>query len=128
MAILDTGIDGYHPFLLPKPWGNDWGKQLKNYVSFKQDSNNTAKLIPLEEGLWVDWIKKKDRNQGAYLDFNGHGTSCASIILGIAPNADLYIARVCDDENQEDIGEKHIVEVSTCSKGLSECILKLPRQ
>jgi subtilisin family serine protease len=111
VAILDTGIDGYHPFLLEKPWGNDWGKRIKGYVSFKQDSTNPTNLITLEEGPWIDWISEKERNQGAYLDFNGHGTSCASLILDVAPNADLYIARVSDDENRKDIGERHVVQV-----------------
>ena len=111
MAILDTGIDGYHPFLLEKPWGNDWGKRIKGYASFKQDPTNPNKLVTFEEGPWTDWKNKKGRNQGAYLDRNGHGTSCASLILDVAPNADLYIARISDDENQQAIGDRHVAQV-----------------
>jgi len=54
IAILNTGIDGHHPFLLPKPWGYDWGKRVKGFVSFKRDPQNPDNLFTVEEKSWSD--------------------------------------------------------------------------
>lgn len=74
VAVLDTGIDATHPDLAP---------------NFKKGRNFTTS------------------NPDDYLDRQGHGTHCAGIIagcdnmvgiVGVAPLAELYVAKVLGDQ------------------------------
>jgi subtilisin len=68
VAILDSGVDADHPRI---------GGRVAGYVAFS-----------LSEGgeLVVD--------DSPHEDTSGHGTACAGIILGIAPDCELYSVRV----------------------------------
>ncbi len=71
VAIIDSGIEHDHPAL---------GDSVKGgiVVEFDQDADNWVRII----------------SEDAPLDVSGHGTACAGIIHGIAPEAALYSVRV----------------------------------
>jgi subtilisin family serine protease len=68
IAILDTGID-------------------MNHVDMLSEKDRIKKVYS-----WVDGKNGEEDRFGG--DISGHGTHIASIVLDIAPNADLYIARI----------------------------------
>jgi subtilisin family serine protease len=80
VAIMDTGIDRYHPDL------------AANYAG------------GYDFGGWIWWLGMNDDDP---MDFSGHGTHCAGIVaavkgndigvIGVAPEADLYAVKVFDD-------------------------------
>jgi hypothetical protein len=75
IAILDTGIDRNDEVLL----------------AFKE-------RIKLGRS-WVDNIQEGDGND---IDEFGHGTHTAALLCTIAPEADIYIGRVCKGKALED--------------------------
>jgi subtilisin family serine protease len=88
VAILDTGLDGTHPFLSSAPWKEtDVGDRVKGSIWFdKQGQKHVGRP-------WSVW-KKTQRPEEEYLDLHGHGTHCAGLVLEIAQSANIYIARV----------------------------------
>jgi subtilisin family serine protease len=79
VAVLDTGIDATHPDLAP---------------NFKKGINFTT------------------TNRNDYVDRQGHGTHCAGVIaacdnmvgvVGVAPRAELYVAKVLGDDGSGSI-------------------------
>jgi subtilisin family serine protease len=95
IALLDSGIDGRHPFLYPKPFGKGWGARIRGWLDF----DTHGKELIQHDSDWTTWIKSalwsddKDLYQ-PYQDRDGHGTHCAGLILRVAPHAHLYVARV----------------------------------
>jgi hypothetical protein len=89
IAILDTGLNKHHPKvdeLLKKP---------KRELRIK-----TTKCKSWVDGLWDE-------------DSDGHGTACAMIAHQVAPNADIYIARIFEDRTK--VNGDYVVDVSqTC--------------
>ncbi len=67
VAIIDSGIDSHHPDLLGK---------VKHSVEARKD-NTRIIFEPSDSG-----------------DSAGHGTACAGIISGIAPDSELYSIKV----------------------------------
>jgi subtilisin family serine protease len=88
IAVLDTGLDR----------GHDDFKQART-KEFKGDAGNVADPAPGEKPQndrilgWHNFCP--DKPEDDVDDLDGHGTQVAGIILRLAPNADLYIARVC---------------------------------
>lgn len=81
VAILDTGIDELHPYLRthwkrPKQCANGANLVDRGYVDFLDDTENHQHPV----------------------DTCGHGTHMAGIILQLLPHAELYVARVMEDE------------------------------
>jgi subtilisin len=68
VAVVDTGVDATHPRI---------DGRVAHYVAFDES----------EDGEIVE-----DREP--HTDEVGHGTACAGIILGIAPECELYSVRV----------------------------------
>jgi hypothetical protein len=84
IAILDTGINEYHPFFKGvKATRRARDSPFKGMQSFIGDSNAA--------------------------DSFGHGTNVASLILRIAREANLYIAKI--SKGQEEEGPEPIVKV-----------------
>lgn len=81
IAILDTGIDRNH---------NSFEAREENIKAKLNFYNNSEKSIP---------------------DVNGHGTFTASLILDYAPDSELYIAKIADEENATP-NAKVVVDVS----------------
>jgi hypothetical protein len=52
--------------------------------------------------FYIQHGKAEEEEETNVNDHNGHGTQVAGIILQLAPNADLYIARVCAGKNRAD--------------------------
>ena len=77
IAILDTGIDlGHADFDKLDPDHLEYGSPRKRVIKCKSFANN--------EG---------DR------DVSGHGTHSAALLLKLAPKANLYVARVVEDQS-----------------------------
>jgi subtilisin family serine protease len=58
-----------------------------------------------------NWKSFLDNNT-AMEDSYGHGTFTAALVHKIAPNAELFIARVCLDNILDEHGAKRVAEVS----------------
>jgi len=90
IAILDTGID-YHHFAL----GGGFGPGFKvvdgyDFVTYNRYSKTNSTY-------WSP--KDPDENPD---DEHGHGTHCAGIALGVAPDASLYAYRIM---NRDGVGK-----------------------
>jgi subtilisin family serine protease len=68
VAVVDSGVDADHPLI---------GGRVAGYVAIGVS----------EEGELV-------RDDDPHEDTSGHGTACAGIVLGIAPECELYSVRV----------------------------------
>ncbi|KFY79163.1 hypothetical protein V499_01822 [Pseudogymnoascus sp. VKM F-103] len=55
--------------------------------------------------LWKDWVKDSPEP----IDIAGHGTHIVSLIMTIAPEADIYVARVAEDRKGLEGGSGEIV-------------------
>jgi subtilisin family serine protease len=90
VAILDTGIDSYHPFL-------------------------TDALDMVKHSRYRDFTKSSLDDVATPTDICGHGTYIAGIFLRLAPHVELYIARVCETT---DLGSKEASQVAEVSRNL----------
>lgn len=91
IAILDTGMDN-----------KVYEENRKNKLEKRPWNRVVARsnfCVPEEE--------EPDTNTH---DLDGHGTKVASIVLNLAENIDLYIARVCRGEYIEDAGRDKVEE------------------
>jgi Subtilase family len=99
IAILDTGLNKDHPEVskvLQKSKRDRRIKQWKSWVPNLQCDGN----IPGDE------------------DEDGHGTHCAMVANRVAPNADIYIARIF--KNRKSVNGRYVVEVSRDDKYLKQ--------
>ncbi|KAJ5389012.1 subtilisin-like protein [Penicillium cataractarum] len=78
IAILDTGVDLGHPYF-------DEKIRTGSTQSRRESINECKSFLP---------GKKGDE------DAHGHGTHAASLLLRLAPNAKVYVARVVDDDGE----------------------------
>lgn len=102
IAILDTGIDLRHEdFLNMRAVAFHEGRP----VSAKGEMSQ-IKRMPMENRK--NFCSEDEDN---VQDLDGHGTQVASIILRLAPRAELYIARICDGDVDRGLskGEKQAV-------------------
>lgn len=116
IALLDTGIDETDSFISGKldDIMTERRKQYEKRVRTKRNEGQSTRqrLPPLKDfspvaGKWnfVDVNKKKDTP-----DSTGHGTHVAGLLLSVAPDADIYVAKISDDLHFQDPGP--VVEVS----------------
>ncbi|KAG8422122.1 hypothetical protein J3459_010707 [Metarhizium acridum] len=70
IAILDTGIQ------FPREAFDLFGDQIIEYKS------------------WIQCNEDRSELDGGHGDLDGHGTHCASVLLNVAKNAHIYVARV----------------------------------
>ena len=105
IAILDTGIDLLH-------------EDFKNTRAIKfhegrpvSAKGETSQIKRMPEKYWKNFCGNDDHN---VQDLDGHGTQVASIILRLAPRAELCIARICDGDVNRGLskGEKQVAEES----------------
>ncbi|KAF8855730.1 subtilisin-like protein, partial [Acephala macrosclerotiorum] len=76
IAILDTGIDIGHPSFAVDQAGDFSSRRIKSREDFLDPEGNAH-------------------------DVCGHGTHCASLLRRVAPEADIYIARVAKDFDED---------------------------
>lgn len=74
VAVLDTGIDSNCTHALSRE--NDTVKEQMDFTT--------------------------DGHSNSAMDTDGHGTQVAGLVLDIAPQTDLYIARICRGMDQGD--------------------------
>lgn len=84
IAILDTGYDADAEFFQPRARRN--------------------RLIE-----WKDWVEDAKKPQ----DCDGHGTHLVSLIMKMAPEADICVARVANDRRGLDNAGESVAEVSS---------------
>jgi len=119
LAILDTGLDGEHPFLIQKPFGMGWGEQIKGCISFDDAGTMNTDLSNVEWNAWSQSLRKalrdgtplNNKQRSGYRDTDGHGTHCTGLLLQTAPNAHIYIAKVGSDRDNDPVAE-NIAKVS----------------
>ena len=102
ICLIDTGLDGPHPFLVDAPWGEkDAGYRIKDCLWFDDQG------ILRTGGPW----SSRTPDILGYMDEDGHGTHCAGSILRTACNANIYIARVVTGKGQNP-SVRFVAEVS----------------
>ena len=90
VAVLDTGIDYNHSV-----FGGGFGpgyQVVDGYNFVKCDDFNTN----------YECLSPKNESEDP-MDDNGHGTHCAGIVVGVAPNVSLYAYKVL---NKQGLGEE----------------------
>jgi subtilisin family serine protease len=85
IAVLDTGVDSKNPFIK----GAWKANRIKALESFVKDDKSTEDSV-------------------------GHGTHVAALLLNVAPDAQVYVAKVAQDENIP--SDHNIAEVSLYSQ------------
>lgn len=109
VAVLDTGLDGEHPFLTQKPFGMSWGEQIKGCISFDDAGIMNTDLSNTEWNEWSQNLRRalrggsplSNKQRSGYRDTDGHGTHCTGLLLQTAPNAHIYIAKVGSDRDND---------------------------
>ena len=106
-VVLFLGGDQLFPVLIGKrlgyrtvvyaEWDTRWHRWIDRFGIMK------------EEPSWQNW-KEKGSMQG-YVDRHGHGTFCAGLMLRVAPNASVYVARVVHEESNKP-DPKYVADVS----------------
>lgn len=72
VAIIDSGVEGDHPWVEGR---------LVESVAVRLDKKGDAEVVPDEP-----------------IDLYGHGTACAGIIIGLAPEVEIVSVRVLNEE------------------------------
>lgn len=96
LTVIDTGIDASHPFVAER-----WSKQRWN-----QDR------VPLP--LFNDFTAADESRKADPVDEDGHGTFIAGLVLQVAPDVELSVARIARDRetlNQDRGMEERIAQV-----------------
>ena len=92
VAILDTGYDADATFFQPPSRRNRLRK-------------------------WKDWVENSESPQ----DSDGHGTHLVSLIMKIAPQADIYVSRVAKSPKSLYGSAEKVAQVSIWLDSISRC-------
>lgn len=108
VAVIDTGIDMDH----------DNFRQART-KEFKGEAGNIPDAAPHEEMQRKRILELQnfcpDQDKDDVNDLDGHGTQVAGIILRLAPNAELYVARVCAGDINNGLEANQLKSVSKSS-------------
>jgi subtilisin family serine protease len=105
IAILDTGVDGSHPGIYPH-----W-KQVRNIRSWVGNKVQT---------VYGDGDMSEKQIRKVRQDESGHGTHTTGLVLKVAPNADIFIARIANsDKKLTEENENSIAEVTKSISAIS---------
>ncbi len=89
VAILDTGYDRNSIFF--------WNSSRKSRVRG-----------------WKDWVGNLPKARAEDLD--GHGTHVVSLVMKMAPAADIYVARVAKDTDGLQGASRNVAEVPSLAR------------
>jgi hypothetical protein len=79
--------------------------------------------------VYCDKRKRIEMKHG-YKDSDGHGTHCVSVILKVAQNAHIYVARVFESRSQRRVEDKMINQAIVkvfISANTRNLLLTIPR-
>jgi subtilisin family serine protease len=74
-------------------------------------SSANGPVPPLMKGPRIKFGKQLDPSLPWNVDTKGHGTHAAGLVLTVCPYADVYVYRVCEDNDS--IDRKHVAEAIT---------------
>lgn len=99
IAILDTGLNKNHP-------------QVKKMLEAKNNDKRIKKCRS-----WVPGVVGTDNTDKKGIlradeDIDGHGTHCAMVAHKVAPDADIYVARIFRD--RKSVCGDYVIEVRFC--------------
>ena len=98
VAVIGTGIDREHADF-----------QMARTKKFRGHQPNPARSEqPQKDRIRACKNFCKDPPDDDVSDLDGHGTQVAGIILRLAPNAELYIARVCTGDTNYSVGNDKV--------------------
>ena len=97
IAILDTGVDLLHEDFLQ----NARAAAFEN-AKPKPAQGEISQIERMPIKSRKNFCGEDERN---VQDLDGHGTSVASIILRLAPRAELCVARICDGDINRGLSE-----------------------
>jgi hypothetical protein len=106
IAVLDTGFDLAHKDFQqarPKEFTGEFGN-----IACPAEGEPTQRSRIVESHNFCPDQAKDDIN-----DLDGHGTQVAGIILRVAPNADLCIARICTGDINHGVPKDKAQNVET---------------
>ncbi len=110
IAIIDTGIDITNPWI-KKNWQRGFIQTPdRGYRDFLKDDNATTWLVNSENGYNKDDVLRilnavRPEPRDDPTDISGHGTHLAGIVLQLAPHANLFVARVLENNRGKyDVG------------------------
>ena len=107
LTVIDTGIDASHPYVLEKRWAS------KDEYAVCEDRNP-------EGYLFCDFVEPDSPRKHVPIDLDGHGTFIAGILLQVAPDIELSIARIGVDRksmaDDAEVGKKisSVSLITTC--------------
>lgn len=99
IAILDTGLNKKHP-------------QVKQILEAPNDEKRIKKCRSWVPGVVGTDITDKKGILLADEDIDGHGTHCAMVAHKVAPDADIYVARIFRD--RKSVCGDYVIKVSFC--------------
>lgn len=108
IAILDTGIDLSHPQFDNSP----------EALGALEQQQSCPRRHRVKESKSFVGGAAGDR------DNVGHGTHCAALLLELAPNADIYVARVCEERTKK-LDPEVVAKVYPHLKNLITYVLSL---
>ena len=92
IAVIDTGLNRHHPEVADLLASDEEEQRIKACESWLPDSSRGG-FLPGDE------------------DEAGHGTHCAMVTHKVAPNADIFVARVF--KNEDNVVGTYVTDVSS---------------
>jgi hypothetical protein len=110
VAIIDTGVDGAHPFIQYHALQKQQEKKHSGSHSQPAESQLAEDKTPTFD--FADFLPDSSITP---IDLSGHGTFIAGLILRLAPEVELFVARVATSSTSIQRDEQAHVRVAKVS-------------